>query len=205
MDISVLVNKIENLIVENERLKQEIKKTRISKNNEIDEVEQLYSKTKQELLDCKQTYENTKEEFFNAKHLIYSLKIGVTTLEEKLNNSVDISKYKQYDFAKEVISLIEFKNNPIFTEFKAHFIKYGVPFVELQDAPFNIKHIEFDTYIIKKYLHLLTKPQILFHAIAELNKTINENYDHPKLINVLHYINILEFLLEIKIDKSNYN
>jgi len=49
MDLKLFLEEFKRLTVENSMLTQEIKQLRITKNIEIDEVEVLYNKTKQEL------------------------------------------------------------------------------------------------------------------------------------------------------------
>jgi hypothetical protein len=196
--VKILIAEIERLIVvndqvvkENEDLNKEIKQTRITKNIEIDEVEALYTKTKQEL------------DVANKK------------IQELKTNIFD--DFGQYNIINEINKIIEFKKQPEYKQFREDFIKYGINYDYSSDnkqpiKPYPIKqqplcakknnlsvNIAYETYV-NKYKHILKNFKILDIDIKSLIETYNRksNFDRNTTDIVIDMYN---FMFDIDIVK----
>jgi len=204
--VKILIAEIERLIVvndqvvkENEDLNKEIKQTRITKNIEIDEVEALYTKTKQEL------------DVANKK------------IQELKTNIFD--DFGQYNIINEINKIIEFKKQPEYKQFREDFIKYGINYDYSSDnrqpiKPYPIKqqptkkpqpqppcaknnnpgvNITYETYV-NKYKYILKNFKMLDIDIKSLIETYNRksNFDRNTTDIVIDMYN---FMFDIDIVK----
>ena len=109
MYIKLFLDEFKRLTIENNMLTQEIKQLRITKNIEIDEVEVLYNKTKQEL-------DVTSKELKEIKE---KSKMIDQIYDEKL-------KYDNHSIIEQLYKISEFKKQPEYKQFKEDFIKHGI-------------------------------------------------------------------------------
>jgi hypothetical protein len=173
----ILNEEIIRLTIENDKLKQEIKQTRVTKNLEIDEVDALYNKTKEELA-------------------IANKKIQELKLES-------LSNYKNFNFASELLNIMEFKKTPEFKEFKEDFIKYGIPYLKNEPDKW-VNYYSINNYFYQK---IKIKYEGVINKYLLLSETLNKlSLCTGKVVyksDVIFNIYILEFIFEINIDIKN--
>jgi hypothetical protein len=193
MDIKLFLDKFKRLTVENSMLTQGIKNLRISKNNEIDEVEVLYNKTKQEL-------DITSKELKEIKE---KSKMIDQIYDEKL-------KYNNSDIINQLYKISEFKKEPEFKEFKEDFIKHGIYYetyyldkyhaTHMGTHPAILKRIEKYRAYINKHKHILKKFKILDLDIKSLLEGGGHGFDfNRKAASVV--FDMYNFMFDIDIVK----
>jgi hypothetical protein len=162
MDTNAFLEEFKRLTIENHQLKQEIKQVRITKNLEIDEVEALCNKTKEELAAV------TKE---------------LKEIKENNNKKYLLTEYKGLILAESLIEIIDFKSTSEFKEFKNDFYKLAVPYFD----QFYSKQLEFE--IDKKSITSYYKFKDKYKNILEKYKFINKIFkyyekEHPEIITL---------------------